>query len=146
MAPKDKEHKCEKSSVICQFRCPHSNCQQEYIGESGRSFGHRLKEHVRAPSPIHHHSLTKGHPVNEECFTIVGKESQGVTRTIKEAMYICVNDPSLKGIRGNTSCPTYWMRHFRTLHHYGSSNSAPPLPLLNGPLPYHTICWGCAQS
>ena len=56
MAPKDKDSKCHKSGVINQFKCPHSNCQEEYIGESGRSFGDRLKENLRAPSPIHHHS------------------------------------------------------------------------------------------
>ena len=27
------------------------DCEEEYIGESERSFGHRLKEHLRAPSP-----------------------------------------------------------------------------------------------
>ena len=88
MAPKDKDHKCQKSGVIYQFKCQHSNCQEEYIRESGRSFGDRLKEHLRAPSPIHHHSHTTGHPVNKEWFTTVGRESQEVTRTIKEAMYI----------------------------------------------------------
>ena len=88
MATKDQDNKCQKSRVIYQLKCPHSNCQEEYIGESGRSFGNRLNKHLRTPSPIHHHSHTTGHLVNEECFTIMGRESMGVTRTIKEAMYI----------------------------------------------------------
>ena len=50
MAPKDKDSKFQKSRVIYQFKCPHRDCMEEYIGKSGRSFGDRLKEHLRAPS------------------------------------------------------------------------------------------------
>ena len=95
MAPKNKDHTFSKSGVIYWFKWPHSNCQDEYIGKSGRSFGDRLKQHLRAPCPIHYHSLYITHPVNEECFTIVGRESQVVTRTIKGATHIQVNEPSL---------------------------------------------------
>ena len=108
MAPSDKDHKCKKIRVIYWFKCPHSNCQKEYIRVSCRSFGDRLKEHLRAPSPIHHHSLTKGHPISEECFTLVDGEAQGVTRTIKEAMYIWVNDPSLNRNLGKYQLPYIW--------------------------------------
>ena len=62
-----------KSGVIYQFKCPHGNCLEEHIGESGRSFGERIKEHLRT------HALyiatATGHPVNLECFTIVDRES-----------------------------------------------------------------------
>ena len=95
MAPKDRENKLQKSGVIYKFKCLHVNCPEEYIGESGRTFGDRLKEHLRVPSPIHHHSNSTGHLFSSECFTIVDREPQGVTSNIKEAMYICVNDPSL---------------------------------------------------
>ena len=56
--------------------------------ESGRSFGDYLKEHLRTPSPIHQYSHYTGHHVSPNCFTIVNREAQGVTRNIKEAMYI----------------------------------------------------------
>ena len=71
------------------------NCPEEYIGESGRTFGDRFKEHLRTPSPIYHHCNSTGHPVSPECYTIIDREPQLVTRNIKEAMYIHVNDPSL---------------------------------------------------
>ena len=48
---------------------------KEYIRDSGTSFGDRFKEHLKAPSPIHHHSHTTGHPVDPECCTIVDRES-----------------------------------------------------------------------
>ena len=84
-----------KSGVTCRLKCPHINCPEEYIGESDRTFGDRLKEYLRAPSPIHHHSHFTGHPVSPEYFTIVDREAHGITWNIKEAMYICVTDPSL---------------------------------------------------
>ena len=87
MAPRDKDNICQKSGAIYQFKCPHMEYPEEYIVESGRTFGDRLQEHLRVPSPIYQHSHSRGHPVNLECFAIVDRESKGVTRTIKEAMY-----------------------------------------------------------
>ena len=87
MAPKVRDNKLQKVGSYSGLTV------QEYIGESGRSFGNRLREHLRAPSPIHQNSHSTGHPVSPKYFTIADREPQGVTRNIKEAMYICVNDP-----------------------------------------------------
>ena len=105
MAPKDRDNKLQKSGVIYKFKCPHINCPEEYIGKSSRTFRDRLKEHLRAPSPIHHYSSSTGHLVNPECFTIVNRQPQGATRNIKEAMYIHVNDPSLNRNLGKYQLP-----------------------------------------
>ena len=56
--------------------------------------GERLKEHLRAPSPIYGCS-DPGHLTRVNNFSIVGRESHNLARTIKKAMYIRVNDPSL---------------------------------------------------
>ena len=93
MAPKDKDHKLQKSGIISKFKCPHINCPEQYIGESGRTLGDRVKEHLRSPSSIHQHSNTTGHPVSLDCFIIIHREVQGNTRNIKEAMFIWVIDP-----------------------------------------------------
>ena len=70
--PKDKEHILQKSGVIYRYRCRRVDCY-EYIGESGRTFGERLREHMRAPSPIiDHHNIT-GHEVPLDNFSIVGR-------------------------------------------------------------------------
>ena len=60
----------------------------EYIEETGRSFEERLKEYLRVPSPIFKHFQTTGHNITLDNFFIVSRESQGFTRTIKEAMFI----------------------------------------------------------
>ena len=36
-------------------------CDEEYIGKSVRTYGERLKEYFRAPSPIYNHANTSGH-------------------------------------------------------------------------------------
>ena len=108
MASKDSDNELQKGGVKYRFKCPHINYPEEYIGESGRTFGDRFKEHLRDPSPIHHHSHSTGHPVSPKCFTIVDMESQGVTRNIKEAMYIYVNDPSLNRNFGKYQLPHIW--------------------------------------
>ena len=78
MAPKDS--KLQKSGVIYKYKCPQINCTEEYIGESVRTFGTDIKKHLKAPSHIHLHTTTTGHPVSPDCFSIVDRESQGMVR------------------------------------------------------------------
>ena len=80
----------------------------EYIGETGRNFGERYKEHLRAPSPIFDHFQTTGHNITMDNFSIVGREPQGFTRTIKEAMYIRVNDLPLNRNLGKYQLTHIW--------------------------------------
>ena len=80
----------------------------EYIGETGINFGDRYEEHLRAPSPIFDHSQTTGHSIKLDNFSIVDRESQGITRTMKEAMYIWVNDPPLNRNLGKYQLPNIW--------------------------------------
>ena len=86
--PKDKDPKINQSGIIYHYKCPQINCPSAYIAESGRSLGDRVKEHFKAPSPIHLHSTTTGHPMDPEQFNIVHKEVNSHSRTIKEAMFI----------------------------------------------------------
>ena len=84
------------------------DCDVEYIGESGRTFGERFREHIRAPSPIlDHHNIT-GHEVSLDNFSIVGREDQNIAGTIKEAILIRVNDPSLNRNIGKFQLPHIW--------------------------------------
>ena len=90
--PKDKDPIPNQTGIIYHYQCPHINCPSSYIGESGRTFGDRIREHFKAPSPIHLHSTTTGHPMDPNQFNIVHKEVNSHSRTIKEAMFICVQD------------------------------------------------------
>ena len=106
--PKDKDPKTHKIGIIYHYKCPHINCPEAYIGESGRALGERVKEHLKAPSPIFHHSTTTGHPLYSDNFNIIHKEVHNHSRTIKEAMFIHVNDPTLDRNLGKYQPPHIW--------------------------------------
>ena len=81
---------------------------EEYIGESGRTFGERFRENMRPPSPIiDHHNIT-GHEVSLDNFSIVGRDDHNIARTIEEAILIRVNDPSLNRNIGKFQLPHIW--------------------------------------
>ena len=109
MAPKDQDPIKNKSGVIYRFKCNRAVCDDEYIGESSRTFRERFKEHLKAPSPIFDHSTTTGHQVSLENFSIVGREEQNLMRAIKEALYIRVNNPSLNRNIGKYHLPHIWV-------------------------------------
>ena len=105
ITPKDKDTKLQKNGVIYQCKCPTMNCPEEYIGEIGKAFGDRLKHYLRAPSSIHQHTSSTGHPISPDCFNITHREAQGTTRNIKEVMYIKANDPPLNRNQGKYQLP-----------------------------------------
>ena len=69
--PKDRDTILQKIGVIYRFRCGRVNCEEEYIGESSRTFAERFREHMKAPSPIHDHYNITGHEVSLDNFSIV---------------------------------------------------------------------------
>ena len=89
-------------------RCGRVDCEEEYIGESGRTFGERFREHMRVPSPIMDHQNTTGHEVSLDKISIVGREDNSIARNIKEAIFIRVNDPSLNRNIGKFQLPHIW--------------------------------------
>ena len=45
--------------------------------------------------PIHVHSTQAGHSTTPENFSIIGREDHGLASTVKESIYIRVNNPAL---------------------------------------------------
>ena len=108
MTPKDKDQIQKQSGFIYRYQCDRVDCDVEYIGESSRTFGERFKEHLKPPSPIYDHSNITGCNVTINNFNIVGREDLNQMRTIKEALYIRVNDPSLNRNVGKYHLPPVW--------------------------------------
>ena len=108
VSPKDKDSITKKSSVIYQFKCDKTNCEEEYIGESSRTFGERYKEHLKAPSPTYEHQNNAGHTTSVENFKIIGREGHKMARAVKEAMYIRVNNPTLNRNIGKYNLQHLW--------------------------------------
>ena len=105
---KDQDPMLKKSGVIYRYKCDRVKCDKEYIGESSRTFGERFKEHQKAPSSIYNHDNISGHMIRIDNFSIVGREDQNLMRTIKEALYIRVNNPSLNRNIGKYHLPHIW--------------------------------------
>ena len=93
--PKDKDPLDRQSGAIYWYQCGKLRYNEEYIGETSRTFGERHKEHLKEPSPIYGHSSQSGHGTNPDNFTIIGREDHGLARTIKDSIYIRVNNPTL---------------------------------------------------
>ena len=85
-------------------------CDDDYIVETSRTFGERYKEHLKAPSAIHHHSIQTGHTTNQNNFQIIGREGQNLAGNIKESIYIRVNNPSLNNNIGKFNLSHIWDR------------------------------------
>ena len=131
--PKAKDPKLQKSGILCHYKCPHLDCPETYIGETGRALGDRVSEHFKAPSPIYTHSNNTGHPLDPNCFNIIHKETLGFSRTIKEAMFIRVSDPILNRNLGKYLLMHIWdsiQQQTPTLQLKPSSLTTPSLPLL----------------
>ena len=108
VTPKDQDPMLKKSGVIYSYKCDRVDCDDEYIGEYFRTFGERFNEHQNAPSPIYDHYNTTGHMISIDNFSIVGREDQNLMRTIKEALCIKVNNPSLNRNIGKYHLPCIW--------------------------------------
>ena len=108
MLPKDKEEIKKQSNIIYCYKCDRTDCDDEYIGKSVRTFEERCKEHLKASSPIYEQKNTTGHTTSVEYFKIIGREGHGMARTIKEAIYIRVNNPILNRNVGKYNLPYIW--------------------------------------
>ena len=112
MKPKDQDPKDNRSGLIYSYKCQDTTCREEYIGETSRSLGERHKEHLKGPSPIHAHTQPTGHNTTSDNFNIIGWEDRDLATTIKEAIYIRVNNPSLNRNVGKYHLGHLWDSSF----------------------------------
>ena len=68
----------------------------------------KTKETFQGPSTIYNHANNTGHHTSVDKFSIVGRESDNLTRTIKWAMYIRVKDPSINKKIGKYQLSQIW--------------------------------------
>ena len=74
------------------------------------SLGERHKEHLKGPYPIYVHIQHTGHNASSDNFNIIGREDRDLARTIKDAIYIRVNNPSLRRNVGKYHLSHLWDR------------------------------------
>ena len=128
-----------QSGTIYWFQCGDLSCDDEYIGETSRTFGERYREHLKEPSPIHQYSSHTGHPTSHINFQIIGREGHSLTRNIKESIFTRVNNSTLNRNIGKFNFTHVWdrvllktpvlnlKRHVQAIGHVNSNNSSTPL-------------------
>ena len=110
VSPKDKDQMVSKNGAIYWFQCGDLSCDDEYIGETFRTFGERYKEHLKDPSPTHQHGNHTVHPTSDNNFQIIGREGNSLARNMKESIFIWVNNPTLNRNIGKFYLPHTWDR------------------------------------
>ena len=95
VSSKDKDPMVSQSDAIYWHQCGDLTCDDEYIGETSRTFGERYKEHLKDPSPIHHHDNQTNHPINHNNFKIIGREGEPFVWIYQGIHFIMVNNPTL---------------------------------------------------
>ena len=108
--PKDKDPMVSQSDAICWYHCGNLACDDEYTGETSRTFGERYKEHLKDPSLILHHNNQTNHPINHNNFKVIGRDGHHLSRYIKESIFIRVNNPTLNNNVGKFNLPHIWDR------------------------------------
>ena len=110
VSPKAKDPMVNQSDAIYWYQCGDLGCDDEYIGETSRTFGERYKEHLKDPSSIHHHNNQTNYPINHNNFKIIRREGHHLSRYIKESIFIRVNNPTLNNNVGKFNLPHLWDR------------------------------------
>ena len=108
--PKDKDPMDMKSGAIYLYQCGEPECDEEYTGETSRTLGKRYKEHLKEPSPIYVQSTQTGHNTTPKNLNIIGREDHGLARTLKESIYIRVNNPTFHRNVGKYNLHHIWDR------------------------------------
>ena len=83
---------------------------EECIEETSRTFGERFKEDLKEPLPKHSHGINTGYTTTEDNFQIIEREEHGIARTIKESIFIRVNNPTLNRNIGKFNVHHIWDR------------------------------------
>jgi len=141
--PKDKQEK--EKITDCIYKIPCASWEKCYIGETGRKFGTRLKDHKTEVESItskpftrnqHASSLSEqnksaltdhishdNHVINWPASTILDRESDKSTRWIKEAVHIRKEgQQSLNWDEGSYTLSHTYDRFLATSHHYRGKN------------------------
>ena len=103
--PQDKDPIQYKGGIIYLYKYGRVDCNEEYIGESGRTFGKRQetsKSTFANSEPLDHHWPPYHHEKLQH-------NRQGRVWTIKESIYIRVNQPALNRNIGKYNLPNIRM-------------------------------------
>ena len=108
--PKGRTPKENLCGVVYHIQC--KDCDNTYIGETGRQLKTRVKEHRKPSSSgydsaVYEHSTTQGHRINWDNIKILGTEDRDLARKVKEAIHIRRHNPQMNRDRGYNLPPVF---------------------------------------
>ena len=106
--PKDKTKIENQCGIVYHIEC--QDCNNDYIGETGRNMGTRFKEHTTRQgtiSDVKDHIKATGHKISIENTKIIDKEDNWHRRKIREAIHIARRSPTLNRDKGLELPPVY---------------------------------------
>jgi hypothetical protein len=81
----------KECGVIYKIKC--DNCDKDYIGETARTLGTRVKEHLNIKkdslTAVGDHCRDTDHSMSWSNISVVGREEHTYKRKIREAIEIC---------------------------------------------------------
>ena len=96
----------QKAGVI--YRIPCKDCPEVYVGQTGRTLAHRLKEHKRtltsgnlAQSAVAEHATQQSHAIDWECATVIDTEQIFHRRCTLESWHIQSETNAMNREEGN---------------------------------------------
>ena len=104
--PKDNIPKEQQCGVVYHITC--KDCNNTYVGETGRNVGTRFKEHTSRKgtnSAIKEHLEAQGHTCTLDEVKVLEREDDWFKRKVKEAILIHRHQPTLNRDRGLHSTP-----------------------------------------
>ena len=113
--PKDKDPLHGKSGTIYWYQCGELVCDEEYIGEKSRTLWRDIKSIWKIPHPfmdtVTFQDIT---PILITSPPV--REDHGLAQTIKESIYIRVNNPTLNRYVGKYNLHHIWDRVLFSTH------------------------------
>ena len=94
MFPKNREAITKQSDIIYCIKCGRTECDDEYIGESARTFKREVQRTFKSTITNFEHQNITGHRTTVENFKIISREGHNMAGAIKEAIYFRVNNPT----------------------------------------------------
>ena len=130
MHSKDPIPDSQKTDIIYHWKCPANNCTTEYISETNRPQKERVSDHRNQTTSAKKSPLPNTqHPKAElKDFTIIERESNTLHHQAKEALHICIKDPSLNRIICKVRIPSVFNRLLKASRQLELPHSSIPHP------------------
>jgi predicted GIY-YIG superfamily endonuclease len=102
--PKDKTPKEKKCGILYLIPC--DNCEEFYVGETGRALEKRLKEHRKTSghpnsiTGVGDYCKTTAHTFSNNEVKVIAKEDHWLKRKILESIHIRTRNPQLNKDQG----------------------------------------------